>query len=152
MVRLESVVLQCEPSAGTPEPGLDLVDDEQRAVVPAKRLRGFEVTLGCKRHHAALDRLDDERSDISCAQLRFQPRQVAERNALAAGQQRAEPFFEELVTDQRERPERDPVEAVVAGEQPRPARRSARELHRRVHGLGAGAREEHGVEPARQTL
>ena len=145
-------MLEREPRPGAPEPGLDLVGDEQRAVAPAERLRGFQVARGRRRHHAALDRLDDERGDISCAQLRFKSRQVAVRNALAARQQRAEPFFEELVADQRERPQRDPVKAVVAGDQPRPARRSARELHRRVHGLGARTREEHGVEPVRQTL
>ena len=83
---------------------------------------------------------------------RLQALEVAERNALAAGQQRAEALLEELVADQRQRPERDAVEAAVAGDQPRPAGRRARELHRRVDRLGAGAREEHGVEPARQAL
>ena len=96
-----------------------------------------------------MNRLDDESGDIFRAQLGLQAREVAKRNAVAARQQRAEAFLEELVTDQRERPERDPVKAAVARDQPRPTRRRARELHRRVYGLGARTREEHGVEPAR---
>ena len=145
-------MLEREPLAGASEPGLDLVDDEHRAVAPAQLLRGLQVARGRKRHHAALDRLDDEGGDVLRAQLRLQAREVAERNALAAGQQRAEALLEELVADQRQRPERDAVKAAVAGDQPRPTGRRARELHRRVHRLGARAREEHGVEPARQAL
>ena len=45
-----------------------------------------------------------------------------------------------------------PWKLAVAGDQARPAGRRARELHRRVDRLGAGAREEHRVEPARQAL
>ena len=112
----------------------------------------MQIARRRKRHHAALNRLDDESGDIFRAQLGLQAREVAKRNQRAARQQRAEAFLEELVTDQRERPERDPVKAAVARDQPRPTRRRARELHRRVHGLGTGAGEEHGVEPARQTL
>ncbi len=80
----------------------------------------------------------------------LEAREVAERNALAARQQRAEALLEELVADQRQRPERDAVKAAVAGDQPRPAGGGARELHRRVDRLRAGAREEHRVEPRRQ--
>ena len=68
-VRLEPPVLEREPPAGAPEPGLDLVDDEQRAVAPAQLLRGLQIARGRERHHAALDRLDDEGGDILRAQL-----------------------------------------------------------------------------------
>ena len=72
--------------------------------------------------------------------------EVAERDPRAARQQRAEALLEEVVADQRQRPEGDAVKAALAGDQPRPARGGARELHRRVHRLGAGAREEDRLE------
>jgi hypothetical protein len=77
-------------------------------------------------------------------------REVTERNARAPGQERAEPLLEELVAHDRERPERDPVEATVTRQQPWPPRRRASELDRRVDRLGPGAREEHRVEFRRQ--
>jgi len=39
-------VLQREPRAGASEAGLDLVDDEQRAVAPAELLRGVQIARG----------------------------------------------------------------------------------------------------------
>src|SRR5438093_148029 len=85
-VRLESPVLQREPLAGTSESGLDLVDGEERAVAPTQRLRRLQIARRRKRHHPALNRLDDEGGDIFRAQFRLQAREVAERNALAARQ------------------------------------------------------------------
>ena len=43
------------------------------------------------------------------------------------------------------------MEAAVARQQPRAAGSGARELHRRIHGLGARARKEHRVESVGQT-
>ncbi|HEY7629334.1 MAG TPA: aminotransferase class III-fold pyridoxal phosphate-dependent enzyme, partial [Thermoleophilaceae bacterium] len=80
----------------------------------------------------------------------LEPVEVAERDALAAGEQRSEALLEELVAHHRQWPERDAVEAAVAGDEPRPARRRAGELHRGVHRLGPRAREEDGVEPVGQ--
>ncbi len=96
-----------------------------------------------------LDRLDDERGDVAGAQLPLEALEVAERDARAAGQQRAEALLEEVVADERERAERDAVEARLARDQARAPGRGARELHRRVDRLGAGAREEDRVEPGR---
>src|SRR5205807_9806145 len=110
-VRLESPLLQREPLAGASETGLDLVDHEQRAVAPTQCLCCLQIAGRRRRHHAALDRLDDEGGNVSGTQLRLQAAEVAERNALAARQQRAETFLEELVTDEREGAERDPVKA-----------------------------------------
>jgi hypothetical protein len=132
--------------------GLYLVEDEHRAVAPTQLLGALQISRRREHHHAALDRLNDEGGDIPPAQLCLQAREIAERNALAVGQQRAEAILEELVTDQRERAQRDAVKAVVAGHQPRSTRRGPRELHRCVHGLGARAREEHGIERRRQAL
>ena len=50
----------------------------------------------------------------------------------------------------RERAERQPVEAVVGREDARALRRGAAELERRLDRLGAGAREEHALEPRRR--
>src|SRR4051794_3140179 len=124
-VRLESPLLQREPPARASESGLNLVDDEERAVAPTELLRGLQIARGRKRDHAALDRLDDEGGDILRAQLPLQALELAERNALTARQQRTEAFPEEVVADERERTKRDPVKAAVTGDQPRPARRRA---------------------------
>ncbi len=145
-------MLEREPLARAPQTGLYLVGDEHRAVAPAQLLGALQVARGRGRHHAALDRLDDEGGHVARAELRLEALQVAERDARAAWQQRAEALLEELVADQRERPERDPVEAVLARDQARPTRRGACELHRRVHRLGARAGEEHRVQTAREAL
>ena len=139
-------------AAGSPEAGLDLVDDEQRPVAPASGLRGQQVVGRRRRDHAPLHRLDDERGDVLLAQLALERVEVAERDARAAGQQRAEAFLEELIADDRQRSERHPVEARIAREQARPTGRGARELDRRVHSLRPCAGEEHGVEARRQAL
>ena len=68
-VRLKAPMLECEPPAGASQPGLNLVDDEQRAIAVAQLLRGLEVAGGRQRDHAALYRLDDERGHV----LRTQP-------------------------------------------------------------------------------
>ena len=151
-VRLEPPVLEGEPAAGASQPGLNLVDDEQRAVAPAQLLRGPEVTGGRQRDHATLDRLDDEGGHVLRPQLLLEPVEIAERNPRATRQQRTETLLEELVAHQGQRAERDPVKAAVAREQPGSARGRACELHRRVHRLGARAREEHRVEPIRQAF
>ena len=149
-VRLELPPLQREPGAGAAKTGLDLVEDEQRAVAPAQDLCGFEIAGRRQCDQAPLDGLDDEGGYVLRAQLGLQAREVTERNARAPGQERAEPLLEELVAHDRERPERDPVEATVTRQQPWPPRRRASELDRRVDRLGPGAREEHRVEFRRQ--
>ena len=45
-VRLETPVLESEPASGPPEAGLDLVDDEHRAVAAAELLGGLQVAVG----------------------------------------------------------------------------------------------------------
>ncbi len=63
-VGFERPVLEREPLARAPEPGLDLVGDEQRAVAAAELLRGLQVALGRQRDLATLDRLDEEGGDV----------------------------------------------------------------------------------------
>ena len=63
-------------------------------------------------------------------ELASQRVEVAERDAVAAGQQRPEPVAELLVAVQRERAERQAVEGVAGVEDPRAPGRRARELDR----------------------
>ena len=102
-----------------PEAGLDLVEHEHRAVAPAQLLGGPQVAGRRERHRAALDRLDHEGGHVAPAQLRLELLEVAERDQLAARQQRAEALLEELVADERQRPEGDSVKAALAGDEPR---------------------------------
>src|SRR5262249_58107887 len=101
--------------------GLELVDDEQGPVAAAELLRPPQVGGGRKPHLAALDRLDEEGGDVVGAELRLESIEIAERDPAAARHEGAEALLEELVTDQRERPERDAVGARGAGQPPRAA-------------------------------
>ena len=151
-VRFEPVVLEREPAAGAPQPGLDLVEHEQGAVAPAELLGAAEPAVGRERDHAPLDGLDDERRDVAGAQLALERVEVAEGHARAARQHRSEAFLEELVADERKRPKGDPVEAALAGEEAGPAGGRARELHGGVDRLRSRAREEDRVDAVREPL
>ena len=103
-----------------------------------------------------LDRLDDERRDVPLGAARASRRvEVAERDPRAAGQQRPEALLEELVADERQRPERDAVEArcrtraAAAARSPRartsspsppPRRRCSRRTPRRARRQPLGER------------
>ena len=57
-------VLEAEPLPGAPGAGLDLVDDQQRAVALGERAGRREVALGqVDDAGLALDRLDEQRGD-----------------------------------------------------------------------------------------
>src|SRR5262249_45149955 len=86
------------------------------------------------------------------AQPRLEPIEVPERDESALGQKWAEALLEERIPDERQRTEGDAVKAAVACDQARAAGGCARELHRRVDGLRAGAREERRIQPVGQTL
>ena len=58
-------LLEREPVARASGPGLDLVDDQQRAVASRELARRLEVAVGkLDDARLALDRLDDEGRDI----------------------------------------------------------------------------------------
>src|SRR5262249_6669533 len=97
-------------------------------------------------------RLDEEQCDVFGAQLRLERVEVAERHAVEVGEQRAEARRELGVAVRRQRAERQPVEAVVGGEDAAPLRRGAAELKRRLDRLRAGPREEDAIEPRRRAL
>jgi hypothetical protein len=94
----------------------------------------------------ALDRLDDQRSDVSLAELGCQRIKAPERDA-GVGQQRVETAPELGRAVHRQRADGEPVVAVVAVDDPPPAGRVPDELQRRFHRLGAAVAEIHPVQP-----
>src|SRR3546814_9783574 len=69
-----------DEAPGAAEPGLDLVDDEERAVALAQPHRLAEVGLVRQGDALALDRLDDEGGDLTTLQRRLQGRQRSEEH------------------------------------------------------------------------
>ena len=59
------VVLVAEELARPPQPGLDLVHDEERLVPPAQLLDGRPVVVGGEVDALALDGLDDEGGHVA---------------------------------------------------------------------------------------
>jgi hypothetical protein len=73
-------VLDCEEFAGAAKPGLNLVSDEQGAVLPAELLRAAQVAVVGQVDALALDRLDDEGGDRLAGQSLFERGEIVERN------------------------------------------------------------------------
>src|SRR5205807_7176207 len=68
-IRLNAPVLEGQEPAGAPETGLNLVDDQQRAVAPAQLLGAGQIALGGDVDALALDRLDDAPGHVSAPEL-----------------------------------------------------------------------------------
>src|SRR4051794_13129521 len=68
-VGLETPVLQGEHPPRASEPGLDLVDAEERAVATAELLCSLQVVVGRQVDALALHRLDEEERDILLSEL-----------------------------------------------------------------------------------
>src|SRR5581483_6510075 len=136
-VRLEAPVLEREHRPGAAEAGHDLVDAEERAVLPAERLRALEVAVRREVDPLALDRLDDEDGDVLALQLILERDEVAEGHALESGQERLKPRRELVVPVRRQGAEREAVEGVVGGDDARALRRGAAELEGGLVRLGA---------------
>ena len=75
--------------------------------------------------------------------------EIAERDRVAARQQRPEAGTELVVAVERQRPEREPVEPVIGVEHARAAGRGARDLDRRLDRLGSRVRRHHRGDAAR---
>ena len=147
----DAPLLEGEERAGSPEPGLHLVDGEERAV-PVAQVGGLaQVVLRGDEHALALDRLDDERGDVTGFQLATQRVEIAERDALATGEQITEPVSKLAPTVQRQGTRGQSVERVVGEQDARAARRAARELEHRLDRLGAAVGEEAPVRVVRHT-
>ena len=122
-VGLEAPVLEGEQPAGAAEPGLHLVDAEERAVAAAERLRRLEVAGGRQVHALALDRLDQEDGDVLAAKLAPRaPRGRRRAPGAKPGRSGPKRLGELGVAVRRERAERQPVEAVVGVDDPRRGR------------------------------
>ena len=90
-------MLNSQEPAGTAEPRLDLVSDEQSPMFAAERSRSGQVFVGRDIHALALNGLDDERCDLTRTQRAIKRLEIVERHLDAVWQQRAEPFAEILV-------------------------------------------------------
>ena len=148
-------MLVAEELPRAPQPGLDLVHDEQGLVAPAQRLRRGPVLLRGEVDALALDGLDHEGGHVAAPQLAGQAVDVAEGHA-RGGEQGAEAVAELLAPVERQRPGGEPVEAVVAVDDPVALGGGPGELDGRLDGLGPRVGEEGaldaGVRPFHQRL
>ena len=150
-VGLDAPVLDRPHLAGPPGARLDLVGDEQDAVLVADRAQALEeAVLGDDVAALALDRLDDDRRDLVgrgelVEQDLVEPAQVldpAVRRVEDARQQRPEArVVLGLRGRQRDRAVGPAVERAEERDDVRPLRRVAGELDRRLDDLGAGVAE-----------
>src|SRR6266516_5144972 len=145
-VRLEAPMVERKQAAGATEAGLNLVDAEERPVATAELLRAFQVTVRWKLRPMPLNGLDDEDRNVLAAKRSLERVQIVKRDPQEPGQQRLEALAEHRVAGGRQRAERQPVEAMLAGDDLRSTRRRAAELQRRLDRLGTRAREEHTPE------
>src|SRR5581483_7650174 len=125
---------------------------EERPVAPAELLRSLEVAARRQVHALALNRLDEEEGDVLRAQRALERVEVAEGDAVEAGQERLEARGELVVAVRRQGAERQPVEAVIGRDDARTLRRRAAELQRGLDRLGAARGEEHAAESVRRPL
>ena len=88
-VGLDAPVLDREEAAGAAEAGLDLVGDEQRAVLAAELGAPREVVVGRHVHALALDRLDDEGRDLARRERALERGEIVERDLDAVRQEAA---------------------------------------------------------------
>ena len=99
-------------------------------------------------HALALDRLDDQRGDVTLSEFGCERVQVAERDR-GVRQQRVEAAAELGRAVDRQRPGGEPVERVVAVQDASAPGRVPGELQRGLHRLGAAVAEEHPVQAGR---
>ena len=154
-VGLDAPVLDRPHLAGPTRARLDLVGDEQDAVLVADPPQALEeAVLGDDVAALALDRLDDDRRDLvrrrePVEQDLVEPAQVldpAERRVEDPGQQRPEArVVLRLRGRQAQRSVGAPVEGAEERDDVRPLRGVSRELDGRLDDLGAGVAE---VDPA----
>ena len=140
-------MLAGEETAGAAEAGLDLVGDEQRAVLAAQPLRLREIAVVGHVDALALDRLDDEGGDVAASQRALQRGEIVERHARAVPQQRLEAVAEQSSSPLSDSaPIGQAVEGMLAIDDLGPPGGGAGELDRCLDRLGAGVAEEHFVE------
>src|SRR5687767_7484041 len=141
-VRDDVVLLEREHGPGPAEAGLDLVDDQQRASLPAEA-RGLLDELPCRWPDTALalHELDDERGGLA-GDGRVERLGLVERNVREARHERPEDVAVLRPPGRRQRAHRLAVEAAHRRDHAVPLRRGARELQRAFDRLGAAVAEE----------
>ena len=141
-VRRHAVVLPGEPVAGAADAGLDLVEDQERAVLAAELAQAGEVA-GRRDVDAALalHRLDDERGRRA-VDRGARGVEIAERHDGLVAQQRLVGIAVLRLADHLERAERAAVERVLGRDEAHPAGGAVRELQRAVDRLGARVHDE----------
>ncbi len=144
-------MLEGEELARATEARLHLVDAEERPVATTQFLRSAEVAGRRQVDALPLHGLDEEESHVLGAETALERVEVAERHLLESCEQRSEPLRHLAVAVRGERAEREPVEALLRGEDTASSGGRAAELQRRLDGLGAGAREEHALEAGGRT-
>ena len=145
-VGLQALRLEREPVAGPPEPGLDLVEHQQRAPVGAElahagqvvRRRGDDAAL-------PLDRLDQHRRGGAVVERLLERAEVVVGDLVEAVGHRRERRLLGRLPGGRQRGQGAAVEGAVRREHDvaTVARRGASQLQRALVGLGPGIAEEH---------
>ena len=137
-VRAHAQLLEREERARPPDPGLHLVEAEER-----RELCGRCDELAVERHDAALaeDRLEEDQAHL-VVDGRDQRVDVVRRNEADAGYERGERLALRRLPRHRQRAERPPVEPTFERHDAGLARRLARVLDRRLDRLGARVAEE----------
>ena len=146
-VRGDAELLVAEEGARPSEAGLHLVEDHQRLVPAAERLRLLPELVRRQVDPLALDRLRDERRHVAAPELPGQGGGVAERDHVAPREQGAEAAAELLPAVEGERPRREPVKGVVAIEDAGALRGRPGELDGALDCLCSGVGEEHPLDP-----
>src|ERR1700722_13480222 len=122
---------------------LHLIADQWRARVTAQPLHSPQIAIWGQVDALALYRLDDKRRHVAAFELSLQRVGVAERDGLAARQQRSEAIAKLVVAVERECPKCEPMESVL-GEQHTPAASGrARDLDRALDRLSAAVSRHH---------
>ena len=146
-IGLDPHVLKGKEAAGAAHPGLHFVEDEQNPLAIAEVADALEV-IGLRNDHPALalDRLDHHRDGL-IAKRTIQRGQVVEWREPEAGHERLKALVVFLLAGCAQRRQRAAVKRTECGHDLEPAAAvlvapSARELDRRLVGLGAGIAEE----------
>ena len=150
-VRLQVKMLEAKPRAGAPKPGLDLVDDQQGAMLAAEALRAFEEFRRAQVDAAfALHDLHDDGGDL-VVERRLERAElvVGQVNHVEQGQKRLAVL---LLPRQRHRADRAPVKGRAEGNIAGAACHQAGELEGAVDGLGAAVGQEDVLQMGGQHL
>src|SRR5271157_3158838 len=128
---------------GAEEPGLNFVQNENRAVAPAKGLSFQEIVRRRDKHAAfGLHRLDDERREGLGAKLFLQLTNIAIRNEFGGRQHRSESSLPEVVRHQGKRATGEAVESAGGAKDAWAFGMGAREFDCGFNAFAAGAAKE----------